>query len=152
MRVWFDTEFIDDGKTIELLSIGAVREDGAEYYAEPAETDRSRACPWVRDNVIAHLTGPVQSTTCIAFDLHDFFGERPEIWAWYAAYDWVALCQLYGRMMDIPENWPHFVRDVKTIDKGEVELPPKPKDTHHALADARWARDAWTAIVSQPAT
>ena len=28
MKIFFDTEFIEDGKTIELLSIGLVREDG----------------------------------------------------------------------------------------------------------------------------
>ena len=43
MRIWFDTEFIEDGRTVDLLSIGMVREDGATYYAEPAETDRDRA-------------------------------------------------------------------------------------------------------------
>ena len=40
MKIFFDTEFIEDGKTIDLLSIGAVRDDGETYYAEPAEADR----------------------------------------------------------------------------------------------------------------
>ena len=48
MRICFDTEFIEDGRTIDLLSIGLVREDGATYYAEPAEADEwpvgRRAC------------------------------------------------------------------------------------------------------------
>lgn len=28
MKFWFDTEFIEDGKTIDLLSIGVIAEDG----------------------------------------------------------------------------------------------------------------------------
>jgi hypothetical protein len=31
MRFWFDTEFIEDGKTIDLMSIGVVAEDGRKY-------------------------------------------------------------------------------------------------------------------------
>lgn len=56
----FDTEFIEDGRTIDLLSIGLVRYDGTTYYAEPAETDRTRASEWVVENVMPHLTGPVK--------------------------------------------------------------------------------------------
>jgi hypothetical protein len=32
LRIWYDTEFIEDGRTIDLISIGMVREDGAELY------------------------------------------------------------------------------------------------------------------------
>jgi len=28
MKIWFDTEFYEDGRTIDLISIGLVREDG----------------------------------------------------------------------------------------------------------------------------
>ena len=40
MKFFLDTEFIEDGRTIDLLSIAIVCEDGREYYAEPAEADR----------------------------------------------------------------------------------------------------------------
>jgi hypothetical protein len=29
MKIWFDTEFYENGETIKLISIGMVREDGA---------------------------------------------------------------------------------------------------------------------------
>ena len=51
MRYWFDTEFIEDGKTIDLLSIGIVSDDGRAYYATSAEADRSKASPWVREGL-----------------------------------------------------------------------------------------------------
>lgn len=33
MRYFYDTEFIEDGHTIDLISIGVVAEDGRSYYA-----------------------------------------------------------------------------------------------------------------------
>lgn len=147
MRVWFDTEFIEDGRTIDLISIGAVAEDGREYYAEIAECDYSRATPWVRENILTHLEGKkVRFTRAqIANDLRAFMGENPEIWAYYADYDWVALCQLYGTMMDLPKGWPMYCRDVKQFcdSLGNPKLPKQFSTEHHALADAKWTREAF---------
>jgi hypothetical protein len=143
VRIYFDTEFIEDGRTIDLLSIGLVRADGATYYAEPAETDRTLASPWVQENVLPHLTGPVRPRAQIAADLIGFVGPDPEFWAWYADYDWVALCQLHGTMMDLPDGWPMYCRDFKqVVDEQRIGgLPVATTDDgpeHHALADARW--------------
>ena len=33
VKYFFDTEFYEDGKTIDLISIGIVAEDGREFYA-----------------------------------------------------------------------------------------------------------------------
>lgn len=57
MRVYYDTEFIEDGETIELISIGMVAEDGREYYAVNADmpVDRVREHDWLRENVWPHL-------------------------------------------------------------------------------------------------
>jgi 3' exoribonuclease, RNase T-like len=33
VKIFYDTEFIEDGRTIDLISIGMVAEDGREYYA-----------------------------------------------------------------------------------------------------------------------
>lgn len=138
MRVYFDTEFIEDGRTIDLLSIGLVRSDGAEYYAEPVETDRSRASDWVQENVLPQLTGPVKSRSVIAAEIREFVGDQPEFWAWYADYDWVALCQLYGTMADLPEDWPMYCRDLKqVVDHAGLRLQ-QGDSKHNALSDARW--------------
>lgn len=140
----FDTEFIEDGRTIDLLSIGVVREDGAEYYAEVAEADRSRANPWVRANVLPHLTGDTLPRAQIGADLVEFAGAHPQWWAYYADYDWVALCQLYGTMMDLPDGWPMFCMDIKQlcVSMGDPRLPEQASTEHHALADARWCHKA----------
>ena len=142
MKIWFDTEFIEDGRTIDLLSIGMVREDGVTFYAEPVETDRRRANEWVKKNVIPHLYGPTYSRLLIASDLVKFCGDKPEFWAYYADYDWVALCQLFGTMMELPKGWPMYCRDFKQWldDNGNPKLDNHLGAEHNALDDALWLK------------
>lgn len=150
MKYWLDTEFMEDGKTIELLSIGIVREDGAEYYAVSADADVSRANDWVRENVLPHLdfTRSLPRSRIrdeiLAFMTVSWSG-KPEVWGYFAAYDWVVFCQLFGRMIDLPEGFPMYCRDVKQLcdDVGNPELPPQTSTVHHALNDARWTREAY---------
>ena len=42
-------------------------------------------------------------------------------------------------------GWPMYCRDLKQLcdDLGNPKLPAQGKAEHHALADARWTRDAW---------
>lgn len=149
MKYWFDTEFMEDGKTIELLSIGMVCEDGREFYAVDASAKHSHANEWVRENVLPHLgTDRLMPRVFLAKSLVEFIaaGEaKPEFWAYYGDYDWVVLCQLYGRMIDLPDGWPMFAMDVKqfAVSLGNPRLPEQTSTEHNALDDARWTRDAW---------
>jgi hypothetical protein len=149
MRYWFDTEFIEDGKTIDLISIGIVSEDGREFYAQNTDCDHGRASDWVKGNVIAKLAPrkhDLMTKAQIKDAVLEFVGtDKPELWAYYADYDWVVLCQLFGTMMDLPKGWPMYCRDVKQVcdDVGNPSLPAQGKGEHHALADARWTREAW---------
>jgi len=56
-RYFYDTEFLDDGYTIHLISIGIVSDDGREYYAVNADMDVERILknPWLVENVWRHL-------------------------------------------------------------------------------------------------
>jgi hypothetical protein len=90
---------------------------------------------------------------------------NPKFYAYYADYDWVAFCWLFGKMIDLPKGFPMYCIDLKqTIDYFEnniklrkqndsiepnsiwntittyKEHPNYPKHTneHNALADARW--------------
>lgn len=148
MRFWFDTEFIEDGKTIDLISIGILAEDGRTYYAEAAECDHSRADDWVRANVLSNLDGgdAVKPRAQIAAEIMSFVGDKPEFWAYYADYDWVVLCQLYGRMIDLPKGWPMYCRDIKQL-CDSLDNPPLPRQAkgaeHNAMQDAHWNWRAW---------
>lgn len=55
MKYFYDTEFIEDGKTIDLISIGIVAEDGRELYMQSTEFDPAKASYWVKKNVLASL-------------------------------------------------------------------------------------------------
>ncbi len=57
-RYFYDCEFIEDGITVELVSIGVVDEYDREFYAVSTEFDESRAIPWVRRNVLDKLPSP----------------------------------------------------------------------------------------------
>ncbi len=146
MRFWFDTEFYEDGRTIDLISIGVVAEDGREYYAETGDSPfLARKSLWLTENVLPHLTGQRKSLYEIKRDLIEFMGEKPEIWAYFADYDWVVLCQLFGRMIDLPKGWPMYCRDVKQLadDRGVADLPIQTGQEHNALEDAIWTAEAW---------
>ena len=99
-RFFYDTEFIEDGTTIDLVSIGVVDEAGREFYAVSTEFDPAKAIPWVRRNVLDQLPPPAdkawRSRERIREELLSFLtgpGEEIELWAWFGAYDHVALCQ-----------------------------------------------------------
>lgn len=172
MKYFYDTEFIEDGKTIDLISIGIVAEDGREYYAISKEFNPKKASQWVKDNVLNHLpprkVNPMydsprifgeskawKSRQQIREDIITFVGEdKPELWAYYADYDHVALCQLFGTMMNLPKHFPKYTRDIKQLcdDKGNPRLPEQGKGEHHALADARWAKTTYEFLLKETDT
>ena len=154
MRYFIDTEFIESGPgmPIELLSIGIVAEDGREFYAESNEYITGHVTRWLQDNVMPHLGKvPKQSLEEIGRGILEFVGEdeRPEFWAYHADYDWVVFCQIFGRMIDLPDGFPKFCRDIKQLasDLGNPQLPKQESDEHHALADARWNKRAHEFLV-----
>lgn len=149
MKYWFDTEFIEDGKTIDLISIGIVSEDGRKYYAVSNEFNWHAASEWVMQNVLSQVPQYDfrKNRATIKQELLDFIGadEKPEFWAYYGAYDWVTLCQMFGTMMQLPKGWPYYCRDVKQLcdSLGNPKLPEQKTLEHHALNDALWTKEAW---------
>lgn len=147
MKVWFDTEFLDHGETVELLSIGAVREDGAEFYAENGDCDITKANDWVQQHVVSLLTGPVKPYGMVRNDFRRWVGPNPEFWAYYGAWDWWLLCRLMGGFLDLPGDWPGWVNDINTIrvlqERASWAPPVQQTPEHHALNDAKWVREAY---------
>ncbi|MDO5668807.1 MAG: polyadenylate-specific 3'-exoribonuclease AS [Corynebacterium sp.] len=146
MRYFYDTEFIEDGETIELVSIGIVAEDGREYYAVSTDFDSSRANAWVRDNVLDKLPNPGadvwRSRETIRTEVLEFLTSRDgdvELWAWVGAYDHVVLAQLWGDMAGLPRAIPRYTRELKQYWEmaGKPRLPKSPDSSHDALVDAR---------------
>lgn len=173
---------------IDLISIGIVCEDGREYYAISNEFNPKDADEWVKSNVISKLedktvmrTGLITPTMRmsgyiwktneqIKRDLLTFFGcwgyhdfyrapEGIEVYGYYADYDWVLFCSLFGRMIDLPKGFPMYCNDLKqmldsktdatghfrydnaTMTLGalkDYDAYPKQIDEHNALSDAKW--------------
>ncbi|MGH3659408.1 MAG: polyadenylate-specific 3'-exoribonuclease AS [Micromonosporaceae bacterium] len=159
-RYFYDCEFIEDGVTIDLVSIGVVDEHGREFYAISTEFDERKAIPWVRRNVLDKLPSPGDKAwrgrEQIRDDLYDFLvtplreklATELELWAWFAGYDHVALCQLWGAMPALPRPIPRFTKDLRQRwdDRGRPALPGPGDDQHDALADARHNLDRWRAM------
>lgn len=160
-RYFYDTEFLEDGKTIDLISIGIVADDGRQYYAVSSEFDEDAVSQhdWLLENVYRHLplvdgfrldrkSPEVKDRETIAKEVADFIGyhskdrNNNELWAYFGAYDHIALCQLFGTMMDLPPQIPMCTFELRQIVSRWDERPPKMSE-HHALADAKWNKKVW---------
>lgn len=157
-RYFYDCEFIEDGRVVDLVSIGVVDEFGREFYAVSTQFDDSKAVPWVRNNVLDKLPSPAdkawRSRERIRDDLYDFLvepikgrSEQMELWAWYAAYDHVVLAQLWGAMPALPREIPRFTKDLRQRwdDLGKPPLP-NAQGRHDALVDAKHNLARWKAM------
>lgn len=185
MKYFLDTEFIEDGKTIDLVSIGIFSEDGRRLYRQNRDAVFSNASDWVWRNVFPHLVhfnmrgirscsepshmccSDKLTAKCCApecpwayrFEIRDAVKEfcdpekygKPEFWGYYADYDWVAFCQLFGAMIELPKGFPMYCQDIKQLCDflGNPELPPNPSDSeHHALKDAEWNKTAYDFLMT----
>ncbi|MGW7196623.1 3'-5' exoribonuclease domain-containing protein [Streptomyces chryseus] len=163
MKIFYDTEFLDDGRTIDLISIGMVAEDGRQLYAVSSEFDQAavRQHGWLMANVWPSLpilknpagvrgtdrldvTHPdVRPRAQIARMVAQFILDTPDpqLWAYYAAYDHVALAQLWGPMSGLPAGIPmqtcDLVQEAQRLGVTPAELPQQADGHHNAIADAR---------------
>lgn len=151
MRFWIDTELHDNGKYIELISLGAVAADGREFYAISTEFDPAGVTPWVQQHVLPFLeprTSPVwQPLSAIAEAFLAFVGDEPaEFWSYIATYDWYLVTRLLPDGLDgLPDNWPFECWDLHqwAWQLGHPQLPAHAGPVHHALADAHWHRQVY---------
>lgn len=169
MKIYYDTEFIEDGETIKLISIGMVAENGDELYLINGDLYLSYlfADDWHIENTVPSL--PVQALAPGKFRWDTSHPDFPlvktkkeirdevlkfivdhsnpdvELWAWYGAYDHVALAQLFGRMVDLPyHKVPMWTNDLRQelLRKSQrvgfnIGLPAQSEGLHNALADAK---------------
>lgn len=92
----------------------------------------------------------------VAMHNPDEYGRvQPEVYGYYADYDWVLFCSLFGRMIDLPKGFPMYCKDLKQMmdEKGLDEswkqtACPDPFNEHNALEDARWNKKLYNAIIN----
>lgn len=165
MKIYYDTEFLENGSTVRLISIGMIREDGKGLYRVVYDYSLMKDVfyhPWLKANVAPSLPyemtedgvalthghldySAVMSREQIAKDVKEFVlgTTNPELWAYYSAYDHVALCQLFGRMIDLPTGFPMFTHDLKSrmVQMGNPRVPEQSSGLHNAYLDACWNKE-----------
>lgn len=88
----------------------------------------------------------------------------PEFYAYFADYDWVVFCWLFGKMMDLPNGFPMYCNDLKQILDSKAKLVPvaydvemglksiklsdgypkqDPSKSHNAIEDARFNKQLY---------
>ena len=85
--------------------------------------------------------------------------DYPEFYVYYGDYDWVVFCWLFGKMIDLPNGFPYYAKDIKQLidsksweyrgvnyeGKDLKRLPNYPKQTneHNALLDAIFNKELY---------
>ena len=162
-KIFYDTEFIEDGKTIVPLSLGFVTEDGMQLYLVITDVDHSKANDFVKENVLPYLhtreatyCTRKEAATIIKIWVRDVSrNRRVEFWANYCAYDWILLCQLFGTMAELPVGWPQFSFEIqhelrrrgycRSSDLPELKTVYIP---HNCLDDARGVKERYELLSS----
>lgn len=155
MKYFLDTEFVEDGETIKLISIGIVAEDNRELYLQSKlgyyYKQDPVSCPnqWAKDNVLPHLDNRSSRRQELRDQIIQFCqtpdDQRIEFWADYCSYDWIVLCQIFGTMMDLPDRFPMFCNDIQQYRSflDNPDLPEQKGIVHHALEDAKYCKQLW---------
>ena len=167
MKYFIDTEFCESPGRLDLLSIGIVSQDGRAFYAENKLFPENRMSPWLTEHVEPRLrwwggekpytafTDPNDNPLWEIYDspisISDLILEfappkqNPEFWGYYSAYDWVAFCQLFGTMMELPNGYPMYCHDIKSLSDilGVTLNTQQAGGEHDALADAYHHRELY---------
>lgn len=156
VRYWIDTEFQDDGVRLHVLSVGAVAEDGREFYAVCSDFPFAAANEWHHQHTLPLLPPrghpACADTATVARRLRDFIGyDLPEFWAMCSPWDWLGVVRLFGRIEDAPDGWPMIAFDLWQVEHhaGCRCRPPNPGPAHDALVDARWHRLVYDHLVAE---
>jgi hypothetical protein len=171
VKIFYDCEIVERGRGVpmELVSLGIVREDGAEMYVINAECLPSvMRNPWLSTTAVPHL--PIRSDDTFIFEwdknhpqhqnvlnmdlltpeVLKFITDvdKPDLWAYYSAYKHVVLSQLFGSMAERPARMPMFTHELQQLveDHPMLALPTAPENSYHAMDNARWVRDAYVAL------
>jgi 3' exoribonuclease, RNase T-like len=158
-KVFLDTESLDTGREIHMISIGLAAETGPEYYAVSADVDLREVSDhaWLNEHVAPYLPvkrngtswewdpahpefAAVKPRATIAAEVLSYFTQltEPDLWAYFSPFDTIVLTQLYGPLSDLPEQVPCLTQDLmQEARRSRITTPEQPPPVHHAPHDAR---------------
>jgi len=165
--IFYDTEFSSlDPYVGEILSIGAVKMNGEEFYCE-LEYD-GECSDWVKENLLHTLTAPKISRAEAKQKLAEFVGaNKPYLMAYVNQFDSLYTYKLFGTETG-PFHWlpldfasvlfalgydPEvYMKDNYTRLANELGVKINDsRHTHNALDDAKFLREVYLAL-SQAST
>ena len=162
--IFYDAEFSSlDPYQGELLSVGMVKMDGEEFYCE-FEYDGEYS-EWVKENLLHTLTGEKLCRSEAIKQIHQFVGKnKPYMMAYVNQFDTVYTTKLFGIEYS-PFHWlpldfasvlfglgydPEvYMQDDYTKLTKKLGLTVKEGHTHNALADARFLREVYLALIAK---
>lgn len=169
-RYFYDFEFEEHGETIIPISLGMVADDGRELYLVNKKYMQSYhdlegyywkdkyasvMTNWLCINVCDKISREDVEKYGVDYEdwgpvILDFISKNGEIddrryvelWAYFAAYDHVALAQVFGPMIKLPEPIPMYTHELMQLLNGR-RTSTAPVDEHNALSDAKWNKWVW---------
>lgn len=123
-----DYKLDDIGETIDFKSL-------TRYDSSYGDGTNNTWIEEYKDGTKKEFTGTSRSRGEIHF------------YAYYADYDWVVFCWLFGRMIDLPKGFPMYCRDLKQLADetwertGKNTRYKKNENAHNALVDAKWNKE-----------
>lgn len=135
MRYYIDLEFyevekpnkvlgitVSHSKIIDFVSIGIISQNSDKYYAINEDSyllSLQNPPKWMKDNVISKLNNDppsaFKSVEMIKSEILNFMKDdfEPRFYGYYADYDWVVFCSIFGGMLEVPAKFPKYCVDVK---------------------------------------
>lgn len=159
-RFFYDCEF-DESPIygIRLISIGIVDENGNELYLINKNYNWNLCTnQWLIENVKPFIDNAAdyfkvskeEMVRKILNFINPSLADDIKLYGYYSAYDHVCFCQIFGKMIDLPEGLPMYTIDLKQyLDYLGIkynELISPPENEHDALCDAKWNLKLYNAI------
>lgn len=88
------------------------------------------------------LTEYAPDNTCPFF----IFRTKPTFYAYYADYDWVVFCSLFGTMMELPKGFPMYCRDLQQTKEELAEALLSSGIGTHSTGDKVYPKDMKEAL------
>lgn len=160
VRYFYDFEFDESPEYgIKPISVGIVDEDGHELYLVNKEYDWNECKnDWLKEHVkpfvdqipvYLYVTKKEMAKRILNF-IKPNATKDIKLYGYYSDYDHVCLCQLFGKMTDLPKDMPQYTIDlIQYINYFGInidDLKITNTDEHDALADAKWNKQVYNAL------
>jgi len=76
--------------------------------------------------------------------------KKPDLWGWDCSTDFVLFYRLWGRLLDLPDQIPDRINDLKMLYELFGNTPAPEKEEHHIAIDgALWVKDAYEHLIKK---